>query len=916
LSGKIVLSAFLFSALVGLTSLVGPQYIAAITQFKTGSLTLIKDSVIEHCDEETKICSKAANYLVQNGPLVSSVNTVLVVGRIWNASEIFCDKNKIFTTGDPKNPIGSRDTNNQFVLVPSDRFTGCRNELTVLAYFNQGQKKNGLLDGNPYFADKAHGQALQRFNEFLSQDFKIFNLCALLGVLFFTILIRIVTIDDRSKDRVYLAGVLGVGALAQSGFLEVWLPMSIMPVVGRWLSTLSYCLYLSLSINYFSKNRRLGKLFTRIGLVAFPLILIYTQNRVVTWIDFSFFAAGLGLLAALLDRSLSLFCLSILTLMCSFEFVGYSWAPNGYTAPTFLASVIVLENFRAFVSYLKINRLLKLSRSREKFNAKRKNHFRAPAIIKLFQNQFRIGRITVLNLSDPEIIQIQKYINLSTQPINSLISELPPMFAHVVTTGNALINVHSDSSIAFSLRRGNEKVKAKSDYFTVLPIFAGKDTIGAIALTEYDSEQFRTSLNYSTFLFCLDLLKGILVDHLLTTPKTDALNKIKTLNQSISDTQFSETQSIEHLIRNFGHVLNASFGWRVIAATLPTPDNLLKVVEIFSFDPQIEQRIRNGKLYAHEDNKQGPLALAVHERKPVIVPNTKWLEGVVHANTTEFFKIHGTRTAAFVPVLGNDGTPVGVFWIEGTHENEISYSDRELFNAFMTQMTERLKLMISNSKLSISNQSLSQFLPKHLVEDFLAGKDVREVDHGFLMMFDLKGSTRLAHALGNDVFHEQVDAFKEVIEKSLLPHQWILQQYVWDGFEFTLSSDEADPKRISIDEWAQMLAPIFDEWKQSLIAKFGELPEVLGLSYRLCFTYGDTSRGIVVEGATQKWTFVGNAIAVVSKVEQAAKTLPGKVFCDQSMLKHCVDEWTEIHRTNQGLIIYSLDEQITQKSAA
>jgi class 3 adenylate cyclase len=505
-----------------------------------------------------------------------------------------------------------------------------------------------------------------------------------------------------------------------------------------------------------------------------------------------------------------------------------------------------------------------------------------------------------------------------TQPTTQFISELPPIFAHVVTTGNSLIHVHSDSPIVTSLRRKEYQSTAKTSHFTVLPIFAGKATIGAISITDYDSEQFKSSLNYSTFLFCLDILKGLLVEHLLTSPKTETLYRISKLNQSLETLE--PELNLESLIQHYGQILSQTFGWRVIAATLPTADYLLKVIEIFNFDETIKNQILKGKLYAHEDNRQGPLALAVHEKKPVIIPNTKWLEGVVHPNTIKFFNQHRTTSAAFLPVFESSRheQTVGVYWIEGVPQTQISYSDRELFYHIMNSLSEKVQLLQSQQTLQeqtqISKNSLSQFLPQHLVNDFLAGREVQEIDQGFLMMFDLKGSTRLAHAIGNSAFHTQMESFKKAMVQTLQDHQWTLQQFVWDGFEFTrstlLAPHSSNSTMIDLHQLVQIIEPVFISWKKNLylISEAQEAhTEIASLSYRLCFTYGDISRGIVMEGVTQKWTFTGNAIAMVSKVEQAAKYLSGKVFCDSSIISRCHHTWSQQHITQQGLLVHVLD---------
>ncbi|MBC7397952.1 MAG: hypothetical protein H7333_10960 [Bdellovibrionales bacterium] len=908
MNNKGLIFAFALSLIVGYLGLVGPKYLG----FVTGALQS-KDfwpsvAVSEECVAEAKICIKTySTGAIDFLSLLKSGNEALVLGRIWNSSEVRCDENLIETFGDPRSPVGSRDTNNKFNVIDTHRFKNCRNGITIKTYYQVGQKKNGLLDTLPYFTSTRTAEALKRFNEFFQQDIKILNLCALLAILIFSILIRIVTIDINSKQRVTLAFALAFGALSQCGIIEVFLPLQGIAQLNRWAATISYCVYTVLTIQYLSNKSKSSKHIVLAAIGAFVVLFAFNLNRISTWIEFSFLMSAVFLVLGITQKNFKLLIMATLTTLTSLDFIGTGWSPNGYTLSTFLSMLILAENQKAFLSYLKINRLLKLSRTRgSELTNRKQTRFRTHALIKLFQRQFKIQKITILNLTDSQLIQLQQYSKEQSQPKTKSIAELSPVFAHVVTTGNSLINVHSDSALIASLRRGDAKQTSKSKHFTVLPIFSGNETIGAISLSDYDADQFKTSLNYSTFLFCLDILKGMLVEHLLTAPKTESLNKITRLNMKISTEGLESYSSKEDLIISFGKILNSTFGWRIICATLPTPDNLLKIGDVLAFDPEIEKQVRAGQIYAHEDNRQGPLALAVHDRRPVIVPNTKWLEGVVHPNTTKFFNTHGTRTAAFIPVLGTNQVPVAVYWIEGVKENEISYSDRELFSSFMSTLSERIKLMESGTQLQASQTSLAQFLPKYLVHDFLAGKQVREQDHGYLMMFDLKGSTRLAHAIGNSEFHSEVANLKNNFQSLLTERNWILQQFVWDGFEFTYTSAPDKCEVISVKEWHDTMYPVFELWKDSLFLKFGDIAEIRALSYRICFTYGDTSRGIVIEGSTQKWTFTGNSIAMVSKVEQAAKSLAGEIFCDASILARSSDNWIELHITAQGLVVYGL----------
>jgi hypothetical protein len=671
-------------------------------------------------------------------PLSTIAGRSLLVGNIFNSSIWKCSGKTFFTTGNARDFTNSRGTHNEYFIVDSRVFDQCSaSEFEISVSFPKSQVKSGIMNKELILAPSDIAAKIKSAYEFVYKDYKILNLCSILFVLLFSLFIQIVSFDPKASTRFQMSLLLLVGAYAQSGLLEVFIPFAPVIHFDRWMATLAYCGYVALSVRYLSSGSR-AALRQRLMLSLFPILLLITQDRITTWIYYSFVASGILLVLSAWERNQKLFILGVLALLTSLDFIKIPGMPNSYIVPTYLALLIFRENQKAFLYFLRINRILRLStKNGSRVNGGKFRPHRTHALVKLFQRQFNVQRITILNVTDPNIIQIQQYSSSRSGPTSMTFPDLPPIFAHVLTTGNSLINVHADSELIGSLRRGEAKSNAASEYFTVLPLFSGRETVGAISLTDYDIDQFKSALNYSTFLFCLDVLNGILVEQLLTTPKTESLSKMAKLNAQMEAHDFGGCIDVEDVIRESGTLLNQTFGWRVLSASLPYAENLLKVLKCHSFDEDVERQITGGKLYAHEDNRQGPLALAVHGKKPVLIPNTRWLDGVVHKNTTKFFTIHNTRTAAFVPVMGgNEGRAIGVYWIEGVQGNEISYSDRELFNSFSKALSERIKLMKSDSRLKLSQQSLAQFLPEHLVERYMAGHDVSESDYGFLMMFD------------------------------------------------------------------------------------------------------------------------------------------------------------------------------------
>lgn len=903
---------------------VGVAVLIALVGYLGSIVTLIYSSLFSneiktinyHLDKVTcvsKVCTRY--YSFEMG--ASQIGKSLVVGSVVNPTVWFCDGANRYTSDDPKSVVSSRLTLNEYFVLQAPYVEGCPSgKWSMQVTHPESQKKVGFRSKNFILAPSHVALKLKAANEFVLRDYKILNFSAMAAILVLSFLMRIVSVDTEGVTRFRISALLFLGAFAQAGLLEVFIPFSSMILVDRWMGMLSYCTYMMLCLSYFRKGPIVEKAQATL-IVMFAVTLILTGDRITTWIWYSFFCATVYLLIALKYKDIKVCVAGVLALLASAEMVGVPGMPSSFIIATYIASIIVLENQKSLISFFKINRLMRLSSKKRLQASHSDRQIAANGIIKLFQRQFRIGSITVLNISDKEVLHLSQYFSGRLQPVSTRLSELPPVFAHVITTGNSLDNVHVDSKLISSIRREMPKHTKDSDYFTIVPLMAGREVVGALALTDYSQGMISTSLNNSTFQFCLDILKTLLIENLLSSPKSESLAKSADLSAKLGSLNGKTFDSPEDVLISFGEVISNTFGWRVASSMIVNDENLLKVLKCHLFDKEIETQVMNGKIYAHKDNQQGPIALAVNEKKVVIVANTKWLEGVVHANTIKFFNTHKTKTAAFVPVIDDSSNKViGVYWLEGVKESEISYSDKTMLGSFARSASEQIALMQSQNKLNSSKESLTHFVPKHLIDDYMSGKQVTEDDYGFLMIFDIKGSTRLAHQIGNQEFHQSVGLLKEKLSFTLNQNGWVLQQFVWDGFEFTLSADENSLTLLDIDKCCEVIQPLFENWKSGLISQFGDRSEIVSLAYRVCFTFGDTSRGIVEEGATRKWALTGNAIAVASKVEQASKALGGVIFCDNSMLKRSTGSWCLKANTAHGLSVYEYVSSNELKKAA
>ena len=864
----------------------------------------------ETCKNEN-ICSK--KYKIKK-PTSNNRGVSLVVGSIYNASIWKCNQIEVFRTGDPSIAVANRQNYNNYYLIPLHYFKTClSNEIQISTFHPKSQKKSGIREANFFIAPNQVAEKYKSAYEFVYKDYKVLNIGIMLSVFFLTILISILLGDNSSLKRLSLASLLAIGALSQSFIVEVIFPFKHIDSINRWMATLSYLLYTSLATDYLIEH--LNKRTTSIlPIVAFIAIYFVSGSRITAWIYYSYFISFLSFFLSLKFKSEKLFTFSILSILTSLNFSGYKGLPNSYIVPTYIAFAVFFDCFMAIQGFMKIGRLLRLktesSRKKSQFQSRTNAH---SAIIKIFQRLFAIQKLTLLRVEDNNLY-LETYTFHKQSPTNNTLTKLPPVFAHVVTTGDQLIHKGVYDEKTVQIKGSSEKYKtSKENYFSVVPLKLGNEVLGGISMTDYPQWLCNSSLAQKSFLYSIDILKSIIVESILTTPRAETLKRNGMLQKKIN---IAGSENIHQLLLRCASTLSSEFGWRIAVFKEPEKDMRLPLIKCFRFNKYVEERFTHGKIYAKEENKQGPLALAVNNKVPVVVPSVQWMEDVFHKFTNEFIRLHGTSSMAMVPIIDIDHNKVvGVFWIEGVKDYEISSSDKELFRNIMSTMSDLIKVINANKKVNLSQEGLEKFIPKHLVSDYLDGKEVVENDNGYLLMFDIKGSTNLSRAISVESFHSEVDALKSNLEKKLEDEEgWKLRQFIWDGFDFTKSNDGSF--ELDYHLYEEEIGKLFKNWKSSLKSRHGNLPEIGALSYRICYSFGDISRGVVADGETVKWTLIGNAVAVASKVEQTVKKLEGTSFCDKSVFERRKDLWKYLTTSNQGLDVYVLSNVNELKKAS
>jgi class 3 adenylate cyclase len=498
------------------------------------------------------------------------------------------------------------------------------------------------------------------------------------------------------------------------------------------------------------------------------------------------------------------------------------------------------------------------------------------------------------------------------------LNTFPPAFSHSITMRKSLYHIKEEGELAERLRKKGDYYQLGHEYFSIVPIVGAGGELGAFACTGYKID-LRDDYSRTSFESAVQIFSGYFSRIMEAHSNAEKLNANEELEAAIKSIQglssFDDIQSLEHSLAVFSDI----FAFKAFIGVLDESSSFVNTHATFGLDSQEISCLNALGLKKNDVNEVGPVPLAIKTGQPTFVNEVGLIKGLLTEGSQEFFKITSSEGIAVVPfdipTRANTKTRAILYLISKSKNVFDEYTKGAIMN-FVDALSSRLDHLslhnlhgISESMLKASKDGLSHFLPKHLVDDYLVGKEVTESDYGFLMMLDLKGSTKLAHLLGNSKFHIEVENFQKSVNAEVSRHGWTLQQFVWDGFAFTCKWDDEGHRKLKIARYKDLIEPIFLRWKSALSKTYGQKTEITSLDYRICFSFGDTSRGVITEGQTKKWTFIGNAIAVVSKVEQAAKTFPGYVFCDASVLTRSEDVWVALGKTNQDLTIYGLVDE-------
>jgi class 3 adenylate cyclase len=216
-------------------------------------------------------------------------------------------------------------------------------------------------------------------------------------------------------------------------------------------------------------------------------------------------------------------------------------------------------------------------------------------------------------------------------------------------------------------------------------------------------------------------------------------------------------------------------------------------------------------------------------------------------------------------------------------------------NTCLDMLLPFLARTLSQRKAALA---LAEFLPAGVSERLLEGKSVRVTETGYLLMVDIRDSTRIARRFGNDFWARFMRALSKDLEPLAREHGFALQLVVWDALYLTLPGEPSDTALATAEKFARKLHAAI---RRATREVFGDqaVSAARGPCARFCLTYGDTTRDVRSVHKAD-WTIVGKTLAAVCKLEQSCKPEPGWLFADGSAIAAKQPAWEPLAGTVQA----------------
>jgi hypothetical protein len=893
------------SVLICLASEWGPKYIELFSRGHlkvTGRLSSLRVNCAR-VEAENFRCSD--RYILPSSAFKMDKGRSFGLGIIVGIIDIYCTDS--IPNPSPQLATAQLDSLNSYrVFRPADLACNQGSSITVDVWTPKLFRRHGYSGSPMIEGEEAFVEQTKRFVEFFTAILPI-----LLTFLFLVIFVLdglLTSFGATNSIRspferygTYWAGFM----LTTSGLVSTLLPIATSSLVFFRISNFfALCSHQGIGFHLLISTGKLPKPLLRIAGFFTKKVHSAHSAQWLTVISFffclsPFFAVGLGpivavtgilfLIAALFSGNLTLLVFSVALLVDVSKLFNISALPQSRLTMIFAVLMIADTFFHKLRNASALARTLRWS----KHEIIERTDTDTPAeMLKKVADHFQIEQISILSLqvSGQCQILIQRGRNKLWTSETLFREHVPAIFAHVLSTREPLWHVETGSLLASDLRKGELGAFIPDhSHFTVIPLIKDANVVGALGITGYSIKYQKEPDKRLEFESAMTLVAPVLSN--LTTGEflqetEDWQRKCSHVAEQIHSMNGSEDLNLDRI----AELVFEGLGMKCFLMQVDRATRELRLQGISGFSEEAREVYRNSKFYAVSHNEQGPAPLAVNKKKSVFVPDINWIRGVLHSTTLKVFELANTRSCAAIPIFQKSQTNVeqhserdsvwGLLWIEsedlGRCSPKLERGIRLVVAAIEAHFSNAMLIDASQR----SRRVLEGFVPAGLIAKVLAGESVRENDIGLLLMADLKDSTRISRLIGAEKwisFTRQI-----ILPASALARQYgfTLQSLVWDAFYFTRSTEIPGTRIEDCLELAQKLNILFS----ICFKRFLNIERINQASpARYCVTFGDITRDIQ-SSLTDHWTIVGSAMASVSKLEQACKSLDGWFFASSITL--------------------------------
>lgn len=761
---------------------------------------------------------------------------------------------------------------------------------------------------------------MKRVVEFCASDFYLLLGFSLWASLLITALV-IRPITNKSKSEMYFdlfSKAWVAFALTKSGIPEILFPViSTQLVYIRFANFFSSIAHLgppvaglSQEFRWNSRLRRFAAWLTRPVRRDLPVLNLHVLVAIICLSPY--FAKWLGVMVlisfaisivvgTLPKRGYFLF-FGICSLLEAGKLFNLRGMPYGSTTLTFIA-LLLFDQFLAHIRHSsKISNLLIWAKA----SASVKAENRIESLLREVGERFSIRRLTVI---EPQreghcrITIVKKESSGAWKTDSFYHDSLPTVFSHVLTTREAVWNIHEESDLAANLRKGNARLEQREgSFFTVVPIVKDLNPVGALAFTGYSEGLFENGFTRDEIKLGVQLLLPMLADTIWSqslSTSDEWYRKCVEASEAISG--IGDLGASEKTLEKVAAKIFQCTGLSVFLSRVNPLSRELDLKFTAGFSNSVSAMYQETRFYALVGNTQGPMPLAVNRGKIVTVSDLTWLYTVLHPFSLRILKESECRSAAAVPVFLNhvsqpnqkEGQKVwGLLWLESKQLGEFSPNKEpglRILAAAIESVVSRLDFA------SRARGALEELVRADVAEKLLQQVPVREEESGYLLVADIRGSTKIANYAGAQAWLQFVGCLKGVLDDVGEKYGLMLQFIIWDAFYFTVSS-EAQHDR-AVPQFASFAREVNSILKYAFEIAFPEsIAPPDGSRARFCLEFGDITRDV----SNGSWTITGAAMASVSKLEAACKGLPGWFFLTEASLGNSVSGYEILRVRNPG----------------